>query len=34
MDARIDRWPWRRAAQALAAAGGATRVPPPREQAS
>ncbi|MBS0427790.1 MAG: hypothetical protein JSR41_10965 [Proteobacteria bacterium] len=33
MDAHIDRWPWRRAAQALAAAGGATRVPPPQGQA-
>ena len=32
MDAHIDRWPWRRAAQALAAAGAATRVPPPAGQ--
>ena len=29
MDAHIDRWPWRRAAQALAAAGAAPRVPLP-----
>jgi hypothetical protein len=33
MDAHIDRWPWRRAAQALAAAGAIVRVPPPSGQA-
>ncbi|MDQ7955636.1 MAG: hypothetical protein REJ24_07450 [Rhodocyclaceae bacterium] len=33
MDAHVDRWPWRRAAQALAAAGAAMRVPPPAGQA-
>lgn len=33
MDAHVDRWPWRRAAQALAGAGAAMRVPPPAGQA-
>ncbi|MDI3381908.1 hypothetical protein QKW51_10505 [Xenophilus aerolatus] len=33
MDAHVDRWPWRRAAQALAAAGAASRVPAPAGQA-
>lgn len=32
MDAHIDRWPWRRAAQALAAAGAVSRLPPPAGQ--